>query len=284
MLLLILVTVLWAFSFSLIGVYLAGSVDPYFSVWIRVALAALLFLPFLRKASVFSKPSLALVGIGAIQLGLMYVCYYNSFLLLSVPEVLVFTILTPLYVAIFDDLFERRAAKAHWISALIAVAGAAVIRAEPLSSDFIKGFLTVQGANACFAFGQVAYKKLRERSSSTQPPQQSFAFFYIGALIIATVSWLILGEEKFPQTFTQWGILLWLGLGASGLGYFMWNLGATRVNAGTLAVMNNALIPAGLLVNLTIWNREADLIRLGIGSAIIIAGLGLSIFLGKKTT
>ncbi len=33
--------ILWAFSFSLIGEYLAGSVDSYFSVLMRVGLAAL---------------------------------------------------------------------------------------------------------------------------------------------------------------------------------------------------------------------------------------------------
>ena len=40
------VTLLWAFSFSLIGVYLAGQVDAWFSVLIRVALATLVFFPF----------------------------------------------------------------------------------------------------------------------------------------------------------------------------------------------------------------------------------------------
>ncbi len=40
------VTALWAFSFSLIGVYLAGQVDSYFAVLLRVALGMLVFLPF----------------------------------------------------------------------------------------------------------------------------------------------------------------------------------------------------------------------------------------------
>ena len=40
------VTLLWSFSFSLIGVYLAGQVDAYFSVLTRIALASLVFLPF----------------------------------------------------------------------------------------------------------------------------------------------------------------------------------------------------------------------------------------------
>ena len=48
MALLIITTILWALSFSLIGEYLAGHVDSYFSVLMRVGLAALVFLPFLR--------------------------------------------------------------------------------------------------------------------------------------------------------------------------------------------------------------------------------------------
>ena len=43
MALLIITTILWAFSFSLIGEYLAGHVDSYFSVLVRVGLAALRF-------------------------------------------------------------------------------------------------------------------------------------------------------------------------------------------------------------------------------------------------
>ena len=48
MALLVLVTVLWAFSFSLIGEFLAGRVDSDFAVLSRVLLAALVFLPFTR--------------------------------------------------------------------------------------------------------------------------------------------------------------------------------------------------------------------------------------------
>jgi hypothetical protein len=36
--------------------------------------------------------------IGALQFGITYVCLYLSFRVLTVPEVLLFTILTPLHV------------------------------------------------------------------------------------------------------------------------------------------------------------------------------------------
>ena len=45
MTLLILITLLWAASFSLIGVYLAGQVDGYIVVFVRMILALLTVLP-----------------------------------------------------------------------------------------------------------------------------------------------------------------------------------------------------------------------------------------------
>ncbi len=79
------VTVIWAFSFSLIGVYLSGKVDAWFSVLIRIGIATILFLPFLRLKAIKLASIVKLNAIGAIQLGLMYCFYFLSFLFLTVP-------------------------------------------------------------------------------------------------------------------------------------------------------------------------------------------------------
>lgn len=267
------VTLLWAFSFSFIGVYLAGKVDVYFMVLTRTLLALLVFLPFLRWRRL--RPALAgqLMAIGAIQLGVMYLFYYHSFLLLTVPEVLIFTIFTPLYVTLCHDLLARRLHGKYLLTAILAVLGAAVIRYDHLSSDYLLGFAVVQGANLCFALGQVGYKWVLARETEPLPQHQVFASFFTGALLVSLIAWLWLGSPHYPSNGLQWGLLGWLGAGASGLGYFLWNKGATQVNAGVLAIMNNALIPAGLLVNLLIWNQEADLWRLGLGGGLIFLSL-----------
>ncbi|MBB3189800.1 carboxylate/amino acid/amine transporter [Halomonas cerina] len=271
------ITILWAFSFSLIGVYLAGQVDSYFAVLTRIALAALVFLPFLRPRLLQGRQRLTLMGLGAIQLGVMYIFFYQSFLLLSVPEVLLFTIFTPLYIALLDDALFRRFTPFHLVTAGLAVLGAAVIRYQELDSGFWLGFLVVQGANLCFALGQVGYRRLSASLPASLPRHSVFGWFYLGALAVALPAFVLLGSTAaLPTTGVQWGVLAWLGLVASGVGYFLWNLGATRVDAGALAIMNNALIPAGLLVNLVIWNRDADLPRLALGGAIIVGSLALN--------
>ncbi|MCF8035749.1 MAG: EamA family transporter [Desulfobacteraceae bacterium] len=272
------VTVLWAFSFSLIGVYLSGQVDSYFAVFSRVFLSSLVFLPLIRWPRVPAGLAVKLMVIGGIQLGVMFICFYNSFAFLSVAEVVLFTVFTPIYITLLYDLARRRFTFWYLVTAAVAVAGAAVIRYNPLSPDFVTGFFLVQAANMCFAFGQVAYKKLMEtRAEAGQKvlPQHSvFGFFYLGALVVSTAGWLVWGDLRMmPTTAMQWGVLLWLGLGASAVGYFLWNKGATMVNPGALAIMNNALVPAGLLVNLLIWNREAPLLRLLIGGGVILFAL-----------
>ena len=279
---LIAITLLWAFSFSLIGVFLAGQVDSYFSVFIRVALAALVFLPLLRRIPL--KLAGQLMVLGAIQLGIMYVFYFHSFTLLTVPEVLIFTILTPIYVTLIHDLLHRRFRFGYLVTAVLAVIGAAIIRYSPIENQVFVGFLVVQGANLCFALGQVGYKALLERNPTTVPQRYLFGYFYLGALAVTLVLWLALGDMgKLPTTGTQWGILIYLGVIASGLGYFLWNKGATLVDAGTLAIMNNALIPAGLVVNLLIWNRDADLVRLSIGGGVLLLSLLVHEFWVKKS-
>ena len=97
MALLIITTILWAFSFSFYGEYLAGHVDSYFAVLVRVGLAALVFLPFLRTRGNSLKTVGLYMLVGAMQLGVMYMLSFRAYLYLTVSELLLFTVLTPFY-------------------------------------------------------------------------------------------------------------------------------------------------------------------------------------------
>ncbi|WP_019026023.1 DMT family transporter [Colwellia piezophila] len=282
---LISVTLLWAFSFSLIGVYLAGQVDAWFSVLMRIGLAMLVFLPFLRFNEISWQTAVKLMAIGAIQLGLMYVFYYQSFLYLSVPEVLLFTVMTPIYITLLNDAFERKFHLNFMLTALLATSGAIAIRFNAIDANFIVGLVLVQAANLCFATGQVCYKRLMAAQQLKQSINQKsiFAWFFIGAFCVAAICYLIFGNaDKLPTTELQWGVLVYLGIIASGLGFFAWNKGATLVNVGALAIMNNLLIPAGIIVNLVIWNRDADIARLVFGGSLIVLSLLLNQWLEKR--
>jgi carboxylate/amino acid/amine transporter len=268
-----LVTLIWAFSFSLIGEFLAGQVDPYVAVSSRMLLATGLFLPWLLRHRTAPLLALQLAAIGAVQLGLMYLLLYHSFLYLIVAEVLLFTILTPVYISVLDYFWRYRQLHWRWLGpALLAVAGALVMRYQELSSEFWFGLLLVQGANLCFAFGQVAYRQLQLGSVSAQ--KHHFGWFFVGATLVSlSATALFANWQNTPDTLLEYGILAWLGLVASGLGYWLWNAGARQVRANQLAVMNNVLIPAGLLVNLVFWQHSIHGWTLAAGSILILLSL-----------
>ncbi|MDR2438328.1 MAG: EamA family transporter [Planctomycetaceae bacterium] len=269
---LIIITLLWAFSFSLIGEYLMN-LDNYFLVFIRIILAAVLFVPFTKFRGIPLILQLQLMLIGSIQIGIMYLFLYHSYRFLSVPEILLFTIFTPFYVTLVYDILVRRFHFLYLISAGLAVLGAFIIRYNNVSENFWAGFLLVQAANICFALGQSSYKYVAENNQEFDQ-KEIFGYFHFGALIVTMFAFFIFGNfEKINPSPLQWGILLWLGLAASGVGYFLWNKGATMVDAGVLGIMNNALIPAGIIINITIWNKVENYTTLIVGTVVILASL-----------
>lgn len=274
---LILVTILWAFSFSLIGQYLAGQVDSDFAVLARVLIAAAVFVPFTRWRGL---PIRLLGGFwlaGALQFGVTYLCLYRSFTVLTVPEVLLFTVLTPIYVTLLDDSLAKRFSPWSLLAALVAVGGGVIIRFEKIEGDYLIGFLLLQLANLTFAAGQVLCRRLLARYPTDQPLHRFFGHFFLGAMLLAVPSFLLFGDAgRLPQTAVQWGVLLWMGLFATALGMYWWVKGSTLVDAGTLAIMNELHVPAGLLVNLLIWNRDANVPKLAAGAAVILASLWLN--------
>lgn len=270
---LLLVTVIWSFSFSLIGEYLVRDVDNWFAVVARICLALLVFLPFVRFKLFTIRQKVMLMGVGASQLGIMYIFYYNAFSYISVPELLLFTIFTPIYITLLYDLLQRHRLRiTYLLTTILAVIGAAIIRYDHISADFVIGFLMVQGANITFAIGQVGYKRIMELYAL--PQRNAFAWVYIGAATISIICWATFGDKKrLPTTDVQWWIIIWLGVVASGLCYFLWNYGATKVDSGTLAIMNNVVIPVGIVVNVVLWHQSIEWSRFLTGSLVILLSL-----------
>jgi drug/metabolite transporter (DMT)-like permease len=161
MALLLIVSLVWAFSFGLIKDRLAG-LDPAAVAVVRLAFAALVFAPFLRIRRLPGIAALRFALIGVLQFGAMYVFYLRSFLYLQAHEVALFTIFTPVYLALFAAAADRRFRAAHALAALLSVAGAAlvVLRATQLQLT-LTGLLLVQLSNAAFAVGQVLYRQWR---------------------------------------------------------------------------------------------------------------------------
>jgi drug/metabolite transporter (DMT)-like permease len=281
MLLLLLVSLLWAVSPGLIKQFL-GDLPPAAVAALRLGITFLAFAPFLRTGLFARRTAAWLAGIGAVQFGLMYLLYLQAFQHLKGHEVYLFTILTPLYVVLLDSAIANKLAPRHAVAAVLSVVGAAlIIPRQAGTADVMIGFLLVQGANLCFAAGQIAYKRTRPALAEKAGEAQIFAWLALGGFLVAAlyagpaVKW-----SAFAPSPVQWLVIVFLGVVASGAGFFLWNRGAAMVNAGTLAVLNNAKIPLGVAVSLLVFRESGDLPRLL--ASVAILGLAVWIAEGAK--
>jgi len=270
MLYLFISTIIWAFSFSIIGNYLSPFIDPWSLSLLRIIISFLIFLPF-ANFKIDRKRMVNIAGIGAIQIGIMYSFYFNAFRFISVEKILLFTIFTPIYVTLISDLFQKKVQKVFLFLSLFSVLGSLIIRITEVEFLDLKGFILIQGANFSFALGQVLYRRYIKMDSKSDYNLNEFVYFYFGALIIASLGSLIMIDSiTFPKSLVQWLLVFWLGAIASGVGYYLWNRGAILVSSGTLAVMNNLIIPLGLFIEIIFFSRSINMETYLIGTLIII--------------
>jgi drug/metabolite transporter (DMT)-like permease len=273
MILLLIVSVIWSFSFGLVK-RLAG-LDPTAIGAARLAISLVVFLPFLRAARLGARHLAALALIGAVQFGAVYILYLRAYAHLHAYEIALFTITTPLFVALVDAVLERRWRMRFLAAAALSVAGAGVVLWKSIGdSGVMGGFVLMQLSNVCFACGQVAWRRERARLPASSSNTSVFAVTYAGALALTlVVSAVTTNWHAFSPTGYQWLSIAYLGAIASGLGFFLWNVGATRVNAGVLAAFNNAKIPLGIAVTVLFFGEKPDLGRLLAGGALMAIGV-----------
>jgi len=283
MIYLALVSVIWAFSFGLIGSALSG-VDSFLLATLRLGVASILFLPFLRLKDIGSVDRFRLIIFGAIQFGLMYACYMRAYQFIPSHLVAIFSILTPVYVVLIHDLRRRTFSKHYLWVAILSVLGAASIKAKTIpSGDIWMGFGLMQAAGIAFAFGQVAYRNWK-RTNPQVPDRSVFALLALGGVFSVGCFSLMLTDFQAVELSTEhWKAILYLGCVASGFGFFLWNKGASVSNPGTLAAFNNAVVPLAVLFSLFIFGEAnnldtVSLIRLIVGTGLI----GTAVFLGQR--
>jgi drug/metabolite transporter (DMT)-like permease len=270
------VSLIWGFSFGLIKGQLTDIPSGLVS-FLRLIIAWLLFLPFARRVPAAHRLIPRLMGIGLLQFGLMYLLYIQSFQYLLAWEVALFTIFTPLYVTFFNDLLQRKINVRFFIAALLSVIALAILKWKtPDSEQFLPGFLLVQGSNLSFAMGQIAYKRTVEHETLSDLSLMHWLYLG-GSLGTLAFSFQTLPEAVFAISIDQWLVLFYLGAIASGVGFWFWNAGGRKVNAGTLAVFNNLKIPLAMIISILFFGESAPIMKLMATLAILSLAMLLPI-------
>ena len=273
---LIFVSLIWGFSFVIIKGSLT-SLDSNFVSFARLILSLLVFIPFVRPAGLRPYDILRLMLIGSIQFGLMYITVIAAYQDLPAYAIAILTTTTPIFVSITSGLYEKRFRGYSLLLALLAVAGGVILELPDRSfAANIRGIILLQISNAAFAFGQIAYRRWMKSNPALQD-RNIFVFLYAGgALVAGMFSFFTTEYGRLTIQPHQWIALLYLGIVASGIGFFLWNVGARNVNEGILAIMNNMKIPVGVAASLVLLREKADWMRFVTGCALILLALYLN--------
>jgi len=255
---LILVSILWSFSFGIIKYGLSG-IDSSFISLMRNLIAFLFFASlslYNFKKFIFD---IKLILIGAIQFGLMYVLYIQSYQYLPAYLIVTFTITTPIFIGIFSQLLQNKSFSLSGIfSILLVVLGSLMMRfniVNPL--DYWLGFFLIQCANICFAIGQIMFKKWYSKNTSVDIIY-NFSQMFFGAVLITSMFSIINSTNIGMLNTYNLFALLFLGLFSTGFGFLAWNLGSLQVSNERLAVMNNVVIPIAIFNSFLIFGEAIN--------------------------
>ena len=258
MIYLILVSILWSFSFGIIKYGLSG-IDSSFISLMRNLIAFLFFASlslYNFKKFIFD---IKLILIGAIQFGLMYVLYIQSYQYLPAYLIVTFTITTPIFIGIFSQLLQNKSFSLSGIfSILLVVLGSLMMRfniVNPL--DYWLGFFLIQCANICFAIGQIMFKKWYSKNTSVDIIY-NFSQMFFGAVLITSMFFIINSTNIGMLNTYNLFALLFLGLFSTGFGFLAWNLGSLQVSNERLAVMNNVVIPIAIFNSFLIFGEAIN--------------------------
>lgn len=258
---LIAISILWSFSFGIIKYGLAG-IDSSFISFARNVIA----LTFFSSVTIYNIKKfsfdLKLVGIGALQFGLMYIFYIESYQYLPAYLIATFTITTPIYVVLASKYLNGNSLNRNGIYAiLLVIIGSYLMRFNSLNlKDYMLGFVLIQCANIFFATGQILFKKWNDKNKD-KDIVHNFSQLFFGATLITSIFYFLGSSESAILTQSNLFSLLFLGIISSGIGFLMWNIGATKVSAEKLAIMNNAVIPIAIFNSYLIFGEDINFIQ-----------------------
>ena len=257
---LVLVSLLWSFSFGIIK-YGLSEVDPFFISYTRNLIALVFFTSISLYQFKKFQWDIKLVLIGAIQFGLMYVFYIQSYQYLPAYLIATFTITTPIFISIADKyFFKNLVTLKDALAIFLVILGSYLMRynvTNPL--EYWYGFLLIQCANFVFAWGQVWFKQWNNQHPNTDIIS-NFSQLFLGATIVTSSVYLSVSGSMIELTDTNLLALLFLGLCSTGIGFLLWNIGATKVNSYRLAVSNNLVIPIAIINSVLIFGESISLL------------------------
>jgi len=254
--------IIWGSTYLIIGLYLPENSPLWVAVFRALPTGLLLMLLFPIKLSRLWLGRMIILGIVNIGVffGLLFVAAYR------LPGGVAATLLATLPLFLLVALWIFKGKRPSWqslLAAVFGVIGVAVLVLQPAATVDAIGVLAALGATLAIMAGTLLFKEW----GTPFPILGIIAWqLVVGGLFLLPFA---LWQEGLPPVITQTNFLglLWLGIFNTGLGYFLWLRGLTKLPAeqlGFMALLSPAsAILLGVLVmheHLTAWQWAALLV------------------------
>lgn len=199
------------------------TVDPYYWVLIRFAIAAAVMLPFALISTKFSviRKAAKHVIVAGICMGLATLMYTQAIYYSQASYVVILTMLTPVILILVSSyLFREQISRRKATGVMLALAGGVMVALLP--------FIAINGASTLFyplatvlsimqsVLFVIAFISLRKAKSAGLPAIQAVGLMAPIGLLIAWPAYLMLGDNSNPPTdWSFWlaGVYSALGVG-----------------------------------------------------------------------
>lgn len=247
MLYLILSSLLMA-AFGPIDKMVSQGLNPSMVACLFCLVSTLLFLPFFRTRQLSLKLTFQLMGVGALEFGVMYQCFQLAIKDLYAHEVALLLSTTPIYIVLCEAFFKKKYVL-HRLLLGGCVAGISFIvlgnNGLPFPSSSI---IFSQISNFAFAMGQIALRHLFQKYHLAHSSSLS-ALLFLGAFLVSFLFFPLFHSENYlNMTASDILKISLLGIFGCGVSHFLWNKGVLRTRPMVLAVMNNIQIPLTIII------------------------------------
>lgn len=255
------------------------------SYWVgtgRLVVAALFFLLWLVSCDLNELHWRRLYGLPwfAITVGAVGMAVYNLAFFAGVRAtgVAVGTAVAlgsgPLWAGLLQAMWTRqRPRPVWWLAVSIAVAGLLLTTVGPDDS----ARLSWQGLGLCLLSGlSYALYALSTKHivGQVSPAMATTAVFTLAAVLALPCAWLLAGQPMLSGA--DLGVMLWLGVVATGVAYLLFSSGLQFVSSATGVALALAEPVTALVLAILIVGERPDLLALS-GMGMILGGLALLI-------
>lgn len=251
------------------------TISPFLVVSLRLIISVIALTPFaikrgFRLSMIFRKEYLlyGLTGIalyyGPATIGLSLSSTANAALIQAV---------IPAVVALLSVIIlKEKISTPHAFGIGLSIAGILLISGNPSSGGSVTliGNLLIIASVVSWSIYNIQSRQLPE---GVDPIVSTTASFYTGVLYLLPFTVWEVSLKGFPHiTPAAWGALMYLGVFASALAYFLWNLGLSKMDSSQAAPFINLIPIIGLALSI-LTGESVSILQISGGFIAIIGVL-----------